>query len=134
MQKVPALLKVMSILSIILGALGCLAGIVLLAGSLMLGAAAGAATGSTVAGVAVGGLLVLVTVIACVNGILMLLAGISGVRCRLNSAWKLGIAVLVLAAIGFVCAIIGGTFSVSTVLNLAIPVLFLVGVKQAREM
>ena len=39
MQKVPVLLKVMSILNIVLGAIGCLGGLLALLGSALLGAA-----------------------------------------------------------------------------------------------
>ena len=134
MQKIPTLLKVMSILSIILGALGCLGGVLALVGSLMVGAAAGAASGSAVAGVALGGVLVLATLLACVNGILMLVAGIKGIQGKLDAAWKVGIAVLVLAVLGILSSLLSSGITISSLISLAIPILFLVGVKQAREL
>ena len=120
MQKVPVLLKVMSILNIVLGAVGCLGGLLAL-------------LGGTVAGVAVGGILVIATLISCVNGILMLVAGIQGLRFRLDASFKLGVVILVLAVLSLLVSLGSGGSLVTGLVGLAIPILFLVGVKQAQE-
>ena len=132
MQKVPVLLKVMSILNIVLGAVGCLGGLLALLGSLLIGVTAGG-LGGTVAGVAVGGILVIATLISCVNGILMLVAGIQGLRFRLDASFKLGVVILVLAVLSLLVSLGSGGSLVTGLIGLVIPILFLVGVKQAQE-
>ena len=139
MQKVPVLLKVMSILNIVLGAIGCLGGLLALLGSLLIGVAAGG-LGGTVAGVAVGGILVIATLISCVNGILMLVAGIQGVRYSQSRAsakplilW--GVIVALFNILGAALNTVNsGELSLTPILTgVAVPVLYIFGAAQSSK-
>ena len=156
-QQGSTLLKVVSIILIVFGALGIVAGISgLVGGGVVAGSGiADQATGTTLsinngelsgsdADVAALGItaLVLVGVIALISGALDLIIGIVGLKAskenaKHTAAFVLGIIGVVFAVISLIATISAGgdmtTSLASGVVGLILPVLYLVGVNQTRK-
>lgn len=123
MSRASTLLKVTSILFIIFGAYVCIAALVLLfGGAVLLSAGMGGA----------GALVILATLISCAGGVLELVAGIMGViGKKIETCRILAIIILAICAINLIFAIAGGSFGISTLIGLVLPILYFIGVQQS---
>lgn len=127
------LLQVIGILMIIGGGIVLITSLIALAGIGALGAMAG----SGAAGVALGIIAVGASLVA---GAIELIAGILGVKnwrqpAKAKSCIVMGIIIIVLQALSFIMALVGGTPDyLSVVLGLVLPILYLVGAFQLKNM
>ena len=122
MKKPNTLLKVVSILYIVFNIIG---GILVIAGSLGLGALIGGAAGSVGAGVALASFFMIFSLISVVLG----LVGFAGLKAENLGLCKiLGIILIVLAAISTISNLADGESIISSLIGLILPVLYTVGV------
>lgn len=125
MKKPNTLLKVVSILYIVFCSIS---GLLSLVSYLGIGALLGAVGGSVSAGV---GIALFIAVFSLIRVILGIVAGIAGVKAQDLSLCKvLAIILVVLAAISFFSALSQGENIFSSLVGLALPVLYTVGVYQ----
>lgn len=123
MKKPNTLLKVVSILYIVFNIIG---GILIIAGSLGLGALIGGAAGSVGAGVALASFFMIFSLISVILG---LVAGFAGLKAENLGLCKiLGIILIVLAAISTISNLADGEGIISSLISLILPVLYTVGV------
>ena len=123
MNKPNTLLKVTSILYIIFS---IISGIVVIVGSLGIGALLGGVAGNIGAGIAMASFFM---VLSLISGVLGLIAGFAGLKAEnLKLCKTLGIVLIVLAAIGVVSNLSDGEDIVSALVGLILPILYTVGV------
>lgn len=123
MNRPNTLLKVVSILYIIFNIIG---GIMVVAGSLGLGALIGGAAGSVGAGVALTAFFMVFSLISIILGLIAGFAGLKAENLRLCKT--LGIILIVLAAISTINNLADGESIISSLIGLILPVLYTVGV------
>ena len=118
MNKPNTLLKVTSILYIIFS---IISGIVVIVGSLGIGALLGGVAGNIGAGIAMASFFMVLSLISVVLG---LIAGFAGLKAEnLKLCKTLGIVLIVLAAIGVVSNLSDGEDIVSALVGLILPIL-----------
>lgn len=123
MKKPNTLLKVVSILYIVFNIIG---GILVIAGSLGLGALIGGAAGNVGAGVALASFFMIFSLISVILG---LVAGFAGLKAENLGLCKiLGIILIVLAAISTISNLADGEGIISSLIGLILPILYTVGV------
>lgn len=136
------LLKVSAILMIVFAAIAIAFGLVAAIGG---GLIIGAASGSTMAGV---GVLLVLTIISLLSSLLMLIAGIVGVKnwdkpAKAQSCIVFGVIMVVLQIISFISALVKASNSYTDtvgaaifggIIGLVLPVLYLVGARKLKEM
>ena len=123
MQNKSTLLKVVSILMIIFGALAGIIALIALFGSF-----------ATMA-IGVGFLTIFPSLLLVASAALELVTGIVGLQAangngNLKTAKTFAIITLVLAAISLLSSLFGGTFGWSTLTGAVLPILYFVGVRQ----
>lgn len=123
MNKPNTLLKVVSILYIIFS---IISGIIIIVGSLGIGALLGGVAGDVGADMAMAALFMVLSLVSVVLG---LIAGFAGLKAEnLKLCKTLAIVLLVLAALGVVSNLADGENTVSTLISLVLPILYTVGV------
>ena len=123
MNKPNTLLKVVSILYIIFS---IISGIIIIVGSLGIGALLGGVAGNVGAGMAMAALFMVLSLVSVVLG---LIAGFAALKAEnLKLCKTLAIVLLVLAALGVVSNLADGENTVSTLISLVLPILYTVGV------
>lgn len=124
MSKSSTLLKAVSILLIIFGAISAVTG--------LLGVLGSAAITALGAG-GLGAILIVVTIISCLIGIIEIIAGVKGVKgTNMASCKKWAVVILVISAIGLILSIIGSSFSWMTIGSLVLAILYFIGANQAQ--
>lgn len=123
MNRPNALLKVVSILYIIFSSISI---VVIVMGSLGIGALLGGLAGNVGAGLSVAFVFAAISLIGAILG---LVAGISGVKAKNLKICKiLAIILIVLAAISFINNLVGGKNILSALIGIVLPVLYTIGV------
>lgn len=127
------LLKVVSILFIVFGAIATIFSIIAIAGAAML-----ASVAEELGGAAVGGLLIVAAIYALVLSVLDIVIGILGVS-RSGKVEKakffinMGVLLCALAAVSMVLGIVNGGFQVISLIGFVLPVLFIIGGLQNKK-
>lgn len=126
------LLKTVSILFIIFGAIATILSIIGLAGS-----AALASMGGEV-GAAVGGLLIIAVIFALIVSVLELVLGIVGLKkaadpTKAQFFITTGIILVALGLISLIIGIVNGGFSVTSLIGFVLPILYIIGGSQNKK-
>ncbi|MEG0914263.1 MAG: hypothetical protein RSG57_00745 [Christensenellaceae bacterium] len=122
MSKSSVLLKVVSILFIIFGAIAL---IITIAGMVLGGMVA--AIGAGILAVA----MIIVLILALLEALLMLFAGILGVKGdKIKACTVMSIIILALSIISLIMGIVQGGFQWTSLISIILPVLYFIGVRQ----
>jgi len=129
MQK-STMLKVVGILLIIFGALSLIGGILILAGSSVLGAAA--------ANKEVTGILMVASIITIIAGAFNLFAGIMGVKnCaspeKAQVCVTIGIIMIAIQVVSIIINIVSDSFAITSLFGLLLPILYFIGANQLKK-
>lgn len=123
-----SMLKVVGILMIIFSAIALIVLIIGLAGSIALMAYSPS----------LGIILVLALILSFASVIFEFIAGILGVKncgdtSKANSLFGIGVALIIIAAVSIILNIISGSFSVSNLISLVLPILYTIGASQNKN-
>ena len=138
------LLKVVSILFIIFGAIATIASLIGVFGAIAAASLVSAATDAissevgTAVAAAVGPMLIVALIIAIADSVLTLIIGIMGVGksgdvSKADFFVKTGIVLCIIALISVIFSIVGGSFSVTSLIGFVLPILYIVGGNQNKK-